>query len=172
MRLNSDAANKLVKQLTKAQSALLHQESQVNTYSFLQGEEPFKPDYDFSATQAKLDQISEAIVALKHAINLFNTTTKLPGLDITVDMALVELPILSANAGRLEAMSRVLEKTRSTNMVAKAAEYTCRNYSAEEAAASGAAARKRLVAIQQGLNTVNMTETFEVDDSVKVALES
>ena len=35
----------------------------------------------------------------------------------------------------------------------------------------GAAARERLVAIQQGLNTVNMTETFEVDDSVKAALE-
>ena len=60
MRLNSDTANKLVKQLTKARSALLHQESQVNTFSFLQGEEPFKPAYDFAATQAKLGQISEA----------------------------------------------------------------------------------------------------------------
>lgn len=171
MQLNSDTANKLVKQLTKARSALLHQESQVSTYSFLQGEDPFKPDYDFAATQAKLDQIGDAIIALKHAINKFNTTTRLPGLGITVDMALVELPILSTNVGKLEAMSRVLEKTRSTNMVAKAAEYTCRNYSADEAAAACTAARERLVAIQQGLNTVNMTEAFEIDDSVKAALE-
>ena len=90
----------------------------------------------------------------------------MPGLGITVDMALVELPILSANVNKLEAMSRILEKTRSTNVAAKTAEYTCRNYSAEEAAAACAASRERLVAIQQGLNTVNMTETFEVDDSV------
>ncbi len=171
MRLNSDTANKLVKQLTKARGALLHQESQVDTYSYLQGEDPFKPDYDFATTQAKLGQIGEAIVALKHAINVFNTTTQLPGLGITVDMALVELPILSANVNKLEAMYRILEKTRSTNVAAKTAEYTCRNYSAEEAAAACAASRERLVAIQQGLNTVNMTETFEVDDSVKAALE-
>ena len=125
----------------------------------------------FATTQAKLGQIGEAIVALKHAINVFNTTTQLPGLGITVDMALVELPILSANVNKLEAMSRILGKTRSTNVAAKTAEYTCRNYSAEEAAAACAASRERLVAIQQGLNTVNMTETFEVDDSVKAALE-
>lgn len=48
MRLNSDTANKLVKQLTKARGTLLHQESQVDTYSYLQGEDPFKPDYDQS----------------------------------------------------------------------------------------------------------------------------
>ena len=55
MRLNSDTANKLVKQLTKARGALLHQESQVDTYSYLQGEDPYKPDYDFATTQAKLE---------------------------------------------------------------------------------------------------------------------
>lgn len=172
MRLNSDTANKFVKQLNKARSTLLYQESQVNTYSFLQGEEPFVPNYDFAETQMKLDQLSKAITTLKHAINMFNTTTELPGLGITVDMALVELPILTANVSRLENMAQMLEKTRTTNIAAKAAEYTCRNFSAEEAAKACTAARERLVAIQQGLNTVNMTESFEVDDSVKQSLES
>lgn len=60
-------------------------------------------------TQAKLGQIGEAIVALKHAIDVFNTTTQLPGLGITVDMALVELPILSTSVSKLEAMSRILK---------------------------------------------------------------
>ena len=58
MRINSDSANKLVKQITSARSALVAQERQVTTYSFLQGEEPFKPDYDFAGTQAKLDKMN------------------------------------------------------------------------------------------------------------------
>lgn len=170
MRINSDSANKLVKQITSARSALVAQERQVTTYSFLQGEEPFKPDYDFAGTQAKLDKMNEAIVILKHAINQFNISAKLPGMDITVDMALVKLPILTAKAEKLERMAAVLEKTRSTNLAAKAAEYTCRNYDGDEAAAAGKAARAELVSIQQALNTVNMTEFFEVDDTVNEAL--
>lgn len=172
MRINSDSANKLVKQITSARSALVAQERQVTTYSFLQGEEPFKPDYDFAGTQAKLDKMNEAIVILKHAINQFNISAKLPGMDITVDMALVKLPILTAKAEaeKLERMAAVLEKTRSTNMAAKAAEYTCRNYDGSEAAAACKAARAELVSIQQALNTVNMTEFFEVDDTVNEAL--
>ena len=100
MRINSDSANKLVKQITSARSALVAQERQVTTYSFLQGEEPFKPDYDFAGTQVKLDKMNEAIVILKHAINQFNISAKLPGMDITVDMALVKLPILTRSEER------------------------------------------------------------------------
>lgn len=170
MRINSDSANKLVKQIASARSALVAQERQVFTYSFLQGEEPFKPDYDFAGTQAKLDKMNEAIITLKHAINRFNCSTKLPGLDITVDMALVKLPLLSAKVEKLERMASVLEKTRSTNVAAKMAEYTCRNYDGGEAAAAYKAAHAELVAIQQALNTVNMTEFFEVDESVREVL--
>lgn len=48
MLMNSDSANKLVKQLESARGTLLAQERQVITYSFLQGEEPFKPPYNLS----------------------------------------------------------------------------------------------------------------------------
>lgn len=170
MLMNSDSANKLVKQLESARGTLLAQERQVITYSFLQGEEPFKPPYNFTETQEKLGKLNEVIVALKHAINVFNTTTKLPDMDLTVDMALVRLPILTGMVSKLESMAGMLEKTRQTNIAAKAAEYTCRNFDGEEAKRAFLAAQEERKAIQQALNTVNMTETFEVSDSVMEAL--
>ena len=115
------------------------------------------------ATQAKLERINTAIVTLKHAINSFNSTTVLPGTQTTIDMALIRLPMLTSRVKFMEYMYNVPEKIRTINAYAKAAEYTCRNYSADEAKAAYDKANAELMALQAGLNTVNLSTYFDVN---------
>lgn len=53
------------------------------------GEEPesVSPEYDCERTQAALLNPEKRIIKLKHAINIFNTSHKLPGFELTVDKA-------------------------------------------------------------------------------------
>lgn len=162
MKLTCDSASKLVKQLSMERNKLISQEQELCTYSYLQGEEPFQPEYDFQATQQKLDELTQQIITLKHAINQFNVSTQLPGLDLTVDAALVKMAILSQNKVRLESMRRLLPKTRSLAPGGKASEFCVRNFESQDAEAAYQRVSEELIAIQQGLNKVNLTEYFEV----------
>lgn len=163
MRVNSDTANKLVRQLNAARNRLLLQEQAVKTYSYLQDETPYVPAYSFAETQEKLNRMNEAILKLKHAINVFNTTTVLTGTETTIDMALVQLPMLTTQVSRLENMCNIPEKTRAINLYAKAAEYTCSNFNVDEAKTAYKEANDKLMALQDGLNTANLAIYFDVD---------
>ena len=54
MLMNCDSANKLVKQLQADKAAIQTKEAQNASYSYLNGETPEKPEYDFAETQAAL----------------------------------------------------------------------------------------------------------------------
>lgn len=163
MRVNSDTANKLVRQLNAARNRLLLQEQAVKTYSYLQDETPYIPAYSFAETREKLNRMNEAILTLKHAINVFNTTTVLTGTETTIDMALVQLPMLSTQVSCLENMCNIPEKTRTINLYAKTAEYTCSNFDTNEAKAAYREASEKLMALQDKLNTANLAAYFDVD---------
>ena len=166
MRVNCDTANKLVRQLSAEMEKLLRVERGVSTYSYLYGEEPYKPDYDFNATQAKLTELENKIVTLKHAINMCNTTTKVPNTDLTIDQALVKISMLSTAKNKLERMRSVLEQSRSSVPGSKVTEITIRNYSEEDVEAAYKATCEQLITLQQGLDSVNLTWFFEVDIEV------
>ena len=98
MQYTSAEANKLLKKLNDTYQALLYEEEQSSTFLAAKGEdlETLRPEYDYRGTQEALHKLEENIIAVKHAINIFNTTHTLEGFSMTVDRALVYLPLLSA----------------------------------------------------------------------------
>lgn len=162
MVMNCDSANKLVKQLQADKAAIQTKEIQNTSYSYLNGETPEKPEYDFAETQATLRQYDDKIIKLKHAINVFNCTTQLDGLDMTIDAALVRMAMLSAEKTKLQTMRTAPKKNRMTTMRG-VSEFTELNYAIEDAQARYDEVSKELLAIQQALNIANLTKTFEID---------
>ncbi len=84
MEMNSDYANKTIKNLQAEVDALLQAESLNRTYSYGVSEQPVIPAYSFKDTQAKLDVLRKKIAALRHEINRFIVTTKVQYFDLTV----------------------------------------------------------------------------------------
>lgn len=162
MLMNCDSANKMVKQLQADKLALQAKEAQDSSYSYLNGETPEKPEYDFAATQETLRQYDDKIIKLKHAINVFNCTTQLEGLDMTIDAALVRMAMLSNEKNKLNSMRTAQKKSRITTLRG-VSEFTELNYAVEDAQARYEEISKELLAIQQALNIANLTKTFEVD---------
>lgn len=162
MLMNCDSANKMVKQLQADKLAIQSKETQDSSYSYLNGETPEKPEYDFAETQAALRQYDDKIIKLKHAINVFNCTTQLEGLDMTIDAALVRMAMLSNEKNKLNSMRTAQKKSRITTLRG-VSEFTELNYAVEDAQARYEEISKELLAIQQALNIANLTKTFEVD---------
>lgn len=97
MKLSSAEGAKLLKKLKSEYDALKSKESISSTFLASVGENPesVRPKYDYKESKAELDSLALKIRKLKHAINLFNTTTVIPGYDITIDEMLVFLPQLT-----------------------------------------------------------------------------
>lgn len=162
-KMTSDAANKLIKQLMADKAKILRQEQDACCYSYLHGEEPFVPDYNFAKAQEELNDINRNIVTIKHALNVFNSTTVSEILWLTVDAMLVKMPMLTEAKLRLDRMRSVAPKTSRINMGSKASEYTVRNYDADVVEAEYRKVSMELMTLQQELNRINNSITFEVD---------
>ena len=160
--MNCDAANKLIKQLQADRDALLVNERNNSTYSFLSGEATELPEYKFAEIQEKLDKYAHDIVTLKHAVNRFNLETELPEIGLTIDAALVRMAFLSQEKFKLNRMRNAQPKSRITTGRG-VSEYTMLNYDLNEVNVKFRSVCDELIAIQQALNIANLTKTFEVD---------
>lgn len=79
MMITSAGANKLLRKLEDDKQFLLSQENAAATYIVSEGMEPIVPDYDYRQTAQSLLEIEEKIRTVKHALNVFNSTTVLDG---------------------------------------------------------------------------------------------
>ena len=162
MKFNCDSANKLVKSLMSDLETIEKVEQNDSTYSYKPGEEPEIPVYNLAETTAKIDAINEKIYKLKHAINEFNTTTKVEGFEFTLDEALVRLKVLSKRRNTLNSMRSLPESSRQVGFRGEA-EITRPNFNLADAEAEYQRINKELTALQQGINITNLTKTFEVE---------
>ena len=165
MRLTSAAANKMIRTLEDRKQYLLQREANDSTYVLAEDEKEDIPAYDFGECNAQIDEIDGKIRILKHALNVFNTTTVLP-IGITIDAALVEMAQLNNKLPRLDMMRKARNKTRLSGMSAARrdiAEYQYLNYDPEEVEKMYERDLSRVQAIQLSLDRVNQTEEFEVD---------
>ncbi|MBQ9424935.1 MAG: hypothetical protein IJU42_03220 [Erysipelotrichaceae bacterium] len=165
MKYTSASANKLIRTLEDKKSFLLQQESNNSTYVQAQDEKADIPDYDFSDHNRQIDELDCKIRTLKHALNVFNTTTVLP-LGITIDQALVEMAQLNNKLPRLDSLRRAKNKTRlSGSMTSRrdVAEFQYLNYKTEDVEKVYERDLKCVQQIQLALDKVNQTEEFEVD---------
>ncbi len=163
MKLNSDTANKLIKNYDAEIAALLEAESANSTYSYSVGEEPVIPEYSFRETQDKIHAFQDKIAKLRHAVAAFNNGKFLPEYDCALDEAIGRMSRMNAEKKRLYDLLQIPEKQRSRNYGSREADIQCRNFDAAEVREAYDKITADLMAIQQAINIANLTETFEVD---------
>lgn len=167
MKLTSSEANKLLKSYNDELTRVTTLETQSFSFKASINEkiEDVRPEYNFKSTQNTIDDLEFKIINLKHCINMFNTTTKLP-CGLTIDEALVKLPMLNKQLNKLKGYISKLPKTRcsggwSNNSIV---EYEYINYDIKEVKDAYNKTSELVNKIQLELDNANNTLTIEVED--------
>lgn len=167
MRVTSAQAAKLLRQLNDELRAL--QLKEANSSSFVaaiqEDVESVRPAYNFKEMRDAQAEVECKIRKVKHAINVFNTTTVIPDFNITIDEMLVYLPQLNRQCEVLSKMRDAMPKVRvssgysSGNII----DYKYANYDIEEVGRHYAELSDTLAKAQTVLDLVNSTVEFEID---------
>lgn len=166
MKYTSAEAGKLLKKLNDEQSSIILREQNGREFLAAVGEdiESVRPDYNFKETQDALDEVKRKIRKLKHALNVFNSTTVIPEFGMTIDEMLVYIPQLTAKKNKLARMKDKLPKVREqTRVNSSILDYRYLNYDINEVAAVYEEVCDTLAKAQTALDAANMNQTLEVD---------
>jgi len=167
MTMTVAAAGKLLKKWNEEHLSLLADEEKRCRFivSIDENVESVRPAYDYAEAQEKIAEIETKIRKLKHAVNIFNTTNKVDGFDMTVDEVLVLIPQLTARKTKLARMKSYLPKERHDDRYSNrnTVEYDYINYDAEAAQEDYTQADEMLSRLQMALDGVNSTRTVEVE---------
>lgn len=163
--LTSASANKHIKLLTEQKNTLLVKERTASFYRAFQNEEPVVPEYDFDDLHVAIADIDFKIRKIKHALNIFNCSTIVPETNMTIDETLVYMAQLTARKVVLSTMATVAPKERvdSFRNTSPVAEYKYANFDCKRVADIHKNVAEKIAKIQISLDTVNQTQTFEVD---------
>ena len=165
MKYTSAELSKELKKLRSLRAMLLDKEIKTSVFHCAVGEnaEELRPAYDYQATQDELDRLNDSILAIRHALNVFNATTEVEGL--TIDRILIRLPMLQEKRAKLETMAGRLERERVSyyRSTGDIIDYEVRNYDPEQVMANLAEVSEEISRLQMALDKVNMTELIEVD---------
>lgn len=159
MQFTGASANKHIKYLEGEKVSLLAREHNNAVITVFEGKETIVDGYNFMETRDRVEDIDKEIAALKHAVNVFNTTTKIK-CGITIDSALVKLAQLNKElAIVVEMKDRPREKVESnySGQVIKKV-----NYDLEEVALYHRELIKQIHELQMQIDVINLTTTFEV----------
>lgn len=165
MKYTSAEAAKLLRGLNEELEAVEDAEKACREFvaATIEDVEAVRPQYDFAQTQREIERLQGEIRRVKHAINTFNTTTVLPGFDMTIDEALVYIPQLSAQKSKLAGMRKRLAKTREYSRAGTSIiEYCYANYDIEAADAEFKRVSDLLAKAQTALDVVNNSVKFEI----------
>lgn len=166
MKYTSAEAGKLLKKLNDEQRSILLREINGKEFLTAVGEniESVRPDYDFVAIQGALTEVERKIRKVKHALNVFNSTTVIPEFNVTVDEMLVLIPQLTAKKEKLAKMKDKLPKVREqTRTNSSILDYRYLNYDVNDVTAEYKKTTDTLSKAQNALDAVNMNKTLEVD---------
>lgn len=166
MKYTSAEANKLLRKLNDEKTSVMYREENGKEFLAAVGEdiESVRPKYDFTEMQNAIAGIETKIRKLKHAINVFNSTTIIPEFDMTIDEMLVYIPQLTAAKNKLARMKDKLPKVREqTRVNSSILDYRYLNYDVETVAAEYEKVTDTLSKAQNALDSVNMNQTLEVD---------
>ncbi len=165
MKMTSAEAAKLLRKLNDEQASLLAREENCRQFLASVGEdvEACRPAYDYAETQAMLQDLEDQIRTLKHALNVFNVTTVVPGFDMTIDEMLVYIPQLTRAKAKLNTMKQVLPKTREMSYGSQIIDYRYANYDIAAVEADYDKITDELSRAQTALDKVNSIETFQVE---------
>ena len=166
MKYTSAEAGKLLKKLDDEQSSIILREENGKEFLAAVGEdiESVRPGYNFATTQVALNEIETKIRKVKHALNVFNSTTVIPEFGMTIDEMLVYIPQLTMRKNKLARMKDRLPKVREqTRVNSSILDYRYLNYGVDEAAAEYDKISDTLSKAQNALDAANMNQTLEID---------
>ncbi len=166
MKCTSAEAGKMMRKLLEEKSSIEMREYNGKEFLAAVGEdlESVRPDYDFAKTQSALAEVERKIRKLKHALNVFNSTTIIPEFDMTIDEMLVYIPQLTARKNKLSSMKDKLPKVREQSRTnSSILDYRYLNYDVNEVAAEYEKAADTLASAQNALDAVNMTLTLDIE---------
>lgn len=165
-------AAKLLKKLNEELNSVMRKEEQSKDFLAALGEDPetVRPKYDYEDTSKKIEKIEMRIRLLKHAINVFNTTTVVPEINMTVDQVLIYIPQLTKKCNKLWEMMNKLPKARENatgygrgNSII---DYRYINYDVEKVESDYYKCKSELDCAQLQLDLVNSTLNLSVEDFV------
>ena len=166
MKYSSAEVAKLLRKLNEEVENLEDQEVKRREFNAALGEdvETVRPAYDYADTQRKLEELQAKIRTVRHALNCFNSTTEVPGFDMTIDQLLVYIPQLSRRKQKLAMMSSCLPKERAkvSGLGSQIIDYRYANYDIEAAKADYQSVSDELAKAQTALDLVNTTMTMEI----------
>ena len=182
MLYTSAEANKLLREKNDRLKKIQRREGQTSSYTVSLGEdaESVRPEYSYSEMQGQMEKMMAEIRRIKHAINVFNTVTMIPGFNMTIDEMLVYIPQLNAQKGRLENMSSMLPKQRKDELYSYRSsgstivEYVYANYDISQAEKDYRKVSRELSRAQTALDVVNNSVKFEIpgiDEEVELEEE-
>ena len=168
MKYTSSEANKLLKKLNSDLDTLLNIESQSKSFLAATGEDPesVRPEFNYEQTQLDIKELQRKIRTVKHAINMFNTTTMVPGFDMTIDEMLVYLPQMHYRVIILDQMRNMLPKVRERTYGSGSnatIDYRYINFDRDKVKEDYEKAIEEQNRAQLVLDSINNSETFEID---------
>lgn len=166
MQYTSAEANKLLRKLRDEEMFIRNHEKFASSFNAALGEdvESVRPDYDFAKTEKDLMEVQRKIRAVKHAVNVFNTTTMVG--DMTIDEVLVLLPQLKSRMEELSlmAMAQPKERTRTYGSgTSTVIDYRYANYDVPAVKAEYDRVREEISLLQLELDKVNTTSKMEIN---------
>ncbi|MCH5350511.1 MAG: hypothetical protein J1F39_00890 [Clostridiales bacterium] len=165
MKYTSAEAAKLLRSLNEELGAVVSAEMATREFVAATTEdvESVRPKYDFAESQKEIERLQKEIRKVKHAINVFNTTTVIPELGMTIDEALVFMPQLSSQKVKLSSMRSRQAKTREyARSASSIIEYRYANYDVEAADAEFKRVSDLLAKAQTALDVINNSVKFEI----------
>lgn len=172
VQLTSAEAAKILKKLNEELSSVMRKEEQSKDFLAAMGEDPetVRPKYDYEDTSKKIDELETKIRILKHSINVFNTTTIVPEINMTVDQVLIYIPQLTKKCNKLLDMINKLPKAREIatgfGRASSIIDYRYINYNTEQVERDYYKCKSELDRAQIQLDLVNSTVQLSIEESV------